>query len=691
LVTIAAPRQSGKTSFLARLSDTLRKNGRTVAQLDLRIDIGLPDSSNRRPADWFRLLFEAMAERLDLDSSKVAEWLAAHQSLPPVRQVIDFVSEFCAERISGPFVIVIDELDFISLFGNYTDHFLEGLRKLAEQETIEVTFILASLIHPSELYKTLPPAAFNVFHAEPLEDFVVDADTVSRWSAGLPWGEEVRHRVGREVLKQTGGQPYLSSVIFQAVLDAKVSKIGDVRELIQKLARVRDNPQLKAHIRNPQDILLHNQSRAWRALDLYRKILDGPVSTSGSHVRAVNLLKTTGLVREHEGHLVMRSPIYKHIFDTAWVDECKAEIGATSFQLKSPVANHAESSDTICVINTGGMISMELKDDGRIDEPDDLREFFRDFPEMQQIANVETLALMCKDGTNMNPTDWKAIAEAIYQRRDRGYRGFVVCHGTDTLAYSASAVAFALGPGLKIPVVFTGAQTPRHILHGDARINLLRACKIATLDLPEVVICIGDDVYRAVRAEKRDDYRFDAFHSPTMPPLATVAHEIELQKDLRRTPKSDREMECLADFSDGVFKVTFYPGLNPAFLDVILDSAPLTGLIIETPGVGVLPTEGTYSLMGLVEKAIAKAIPVLLVSQYPIQSRFSEVYQLASLPIQAGAIPAVNMSAPAAITKFMWVLPQIEREMREGKTLPGDKLKRVKEYMNDNIVGELSE
>jgi len=343
------------------------------------------------------------------------------------------------------------------------------------------------------------------------------------------------------------------------------------------------------------------------------------------------------------------------------------------------------------VINTGGMISMELKPDGRIDAPIDLRGFFNDFPEIQDIAKIDTLALMCKDSSNMAPADWTAIAEAIYQRRNRGFRGFVVCHGTDTLAYTASAVAFALGPGLKVPVVFTAAQVPRHILYGDARVNILRACKVATLEIPEVVVSIGDHVYRAVRAEKKDDYRFDAFHSPTMAPLATIAPDIELSQQLIRVPDRSRGMECVSEFSEGVFKVTFYPGLNPAFLVPILENPIMRGLIIETPGIGILPTEGEISLMGLVEKATEKSIPVLLVSQYPIQAQLSKVYQFATLPIQAGAIPAINMSAPAAVTKFMWVLPQVEKRIETGEILPEEKLNEIADYMGRNLIGELNE
>jgi L-asparaginase/Glu-tRNA(Gln) amidotransferase subunit D len=110
---------------------------------------------------------------------------------------------------------------------------------------------------------------------------------------------------------------------------------------------------------------------------------------------------------------------------------------------------------------------------------------------------------MNKDSTNMNPGDWEDIAEAVYRRRNAGYRGFVIAHGTDTMHFSASAVAFALGKNLNFPVVFTGAQTAPDIPHGDARVSLLRAFKVALTDLAEVVICFGDFVFRGCRAQKK--------------------------------------------------------------------------------------------------------------------------------------------------------------------------------------------
>src|SRR5215213_3398107 len=657
VVAISAPRQSGKSSLVDRLLHQLQQGGHRTAYIDIRIAIGAPQDANKKPADWFRLLFEAIAGELGLDSGQVSKWMVSRQTIPWAKQFIDFLSTFCRSEAPEPITIALDELDFISKFvGNHTDHLFEAVRALHTQRDLDVSVILASVNHPSEHLKALSPATFNVFVGHQLRDFESDEDTIRHWTAALPWEDDVRREVGHEVLRQTGGQPYLTSVLFQRALETESKTSGAIETLAQKIAVETDDVQLRSHFSAPEDIILHEQGRAWEALELYKKALSEPVPTFGSRRPVVNLLVNSGLVREQGARLEVKSPIYEKAFDQEWVERTKSRIGLLSHTSRVPKFISTERKPTICVINTGGLISMELKDDGHIDAPYDLQEFFADFPEMNDIAHIDTLALMCKDSSNMAPADWKAVAESIYQRKIRDYRGFVVCHGTDTLAYTASAVAFALGPGLRVPVVFTAAQIPRHYVYGDARINILRACKVATLEIPEVVVAIGDHVYRAVRAEKKDDYRFDSFHSPTMPPLATIAQDIELQRHLIRQPDRSRGMECQADFSDGVFKISFYPGLNPKFLEPIINSDQMRGLIIETPGVGIVPTEADFSLLTLIAHATEKTIPVLLVSQYPIQAQISKVYQLAEIPIQAGAIPAVNMSAPAAVTKFMWVL-----------------------------------
>ena len=139
-----------------------------------------------------------------------------------------------------------------------------------------------------------------------------------------------------------------------------------------------------------------------------------------------------------------------------------------------------------------------------------------------------------------------------------------------------------------------------------------------------------------------------------------------------------------------MFKFDFVPGLHPSLLMPVLDNPMLKGIIIETPGIGIVPTEGEMSLLPFIEKATRdRRIPVLLASQYPIQPQMAANYALAGKPVAFGAIPAVNMSAPAAATKFMWVLPQIEKRSAQGLVAEVDKFSEINRWMSRNIVGEI--
>jgi len=194
-----------------------------------------------------------------------------------------------------------------------------------------------------------------------------------------------------------------------------------------------------------------------------------------------------------------------------------------------------KSLPKICLIYTGGTIGMireELPDGSSVlRPPENPKEFLHDLKaeeEVRQIAEIEFVQLMSKDSTNIVPSDWTAMAQAIYERRNKGYTGFVVAHGTDTMHFSSSALAFAFGKHLNFPIVFTGAQTTPKVAHGDARVNLLRALKVACEDIAEVVVSFGEYIFRGCRVQKKDEKRFDAFDSPAEFPLGYITEDIVL-------------------------------------------------------------------------------------------------------------------------------------------------------------------
>lgn len=222
----------------------------------------------------------------------------------------------------------------------------------------------------------------------------------------------------------------------------------------------------------------------------------------------------------------------------------------------------------ICIIFTGGTIGMVRDDKGTLRPPRSPNSFLTEVaPELGEIVGIDFFVLMNVDSTNIVPAHWTLMAKAVYARRNEGYKEFVIVHGTDTMHFSASAMAFALGPQLNFPVVFTGAQTTPDVQHGDARINLIRAAKVAQEDIAEVVISFSDYVYRACRTQKKDERRFDAFESPALYPIADITGSILIHPGARKLNHNEAgDIDLRPDFAEGILQVNLIPGLKPAML-----------------------------------------------------------------------------------------------------------------------------
>jgi L-asparaginase len=348
-----------------------------------------------------------------------------------------------------------------------------------------------------------------------------------------------------------------------------------------------------------------------------------------------------------------------------------------------------QNKPKICLIYTGGTIVMERAADGVLRPPKNpTRKCVLDIaPEIEKLADFDFFLVANKDSTNMIPDDWKFIANEIFKRRNAGYDGFVVAHGTDTMHFSASAVALALGNGLNFPVVFTGAQTAPDIWHGDARVNLVRAFKVASKDIAEVVISFGDFVFRGCRTQKKDERRFDAFESPAFFPLAHITEDILISPHAFKRGDKTGVIEFNDKFSDGIFQVSLIPGLEPDFLFSIIDNEKCNGIILQSFGAGNVPSEGAYSMTDFIEKSTKRGKPVLITSQFPANATLYTVYETGRIAFDAGAIPTANMTSACATAKFRWVLGQDAVKDLEGM----EKRDKIYEMMNKSYVGELTE
>lgn len=295
----------------------------------------------------------------------------------------------------------------------------------------------------------------------------------------------------------------------------------------------------------------------------------------------------------------------------------------------------------LLVLLTGGtlMMSAEL----RTEHGPTAKDLIREIPSLERLAELETKLLWSMDSANMQPADWLALAREVHGALP-SYDGIVVVHGTDTMAYTASALALLLGP-LPKPVVLTGSQKPLVDARTDARQNLIAAILVATLGVPEVSIVFGSQALRGVRATKRDAWGFDAFDSPHVAPLVDLGIDVEVAPHV--LPRAD-----LAPFDDRleprVLAVRIFPGLDPTFIQAAVQSG-VRGLVLEGYGTGNVPR----SLLPALEEAQAKDVPVVVVSQCLRGFVDLSRYEGGAMAAAAGAISAKDMTVEAAVAKLM--------------------------------------
>lgn len=343
----------------------------------------------------------------------------------------------------------------------------------------------------------------------------------------------------------------------------------------------------------------------------------------------------------------------------------------------------------ICMLYTGGTIGMVKDAGGTLRPPENPEDFLNVAPELKNIVDLDFVNLINKDSTNIVPQDWTIMAKAIYDRQDDGYSGFVVAHGTDTMHFSASAVAFALGENLNFPVVFTGAQTIPDVEHGDARLNLVRAVMVAQENLAEVVISFGDYVFRGCRTQKKDEKRFDAFESPALYPIADIMENIIIHPVAKKQAENIRSIELIPNFSDGVLQVGLIPGLKPSLIEPVLNSGKCKGIVLQSFGAGNVPDWKNYGFSSFIKSAKEKNIPIIITSQFPANSTMDTHYEPGLAAINAGAIPTGNMTSAAATVKFRWVLSKVTNDIQNGTYSEQDKLSLIKEKMNKTYVLEM--
>ncbi|KPJ96628.1 MAG: hypothetical protein AMJ53_00075 [Gammaproteobacteria bacterium SG8_11] len=328
----------------------------------------------------------------------------------------------------------------------------------------------------------------------------------------------------------------------------------------------------------------------------------------------------------------------------------------------------------VLIIHTGGTFGMLPEKPKRILNKQELADqIIQVVPRIEEIAAVDFEMIFNMDSSNIQIEHWQQLAVEISNKID-DYDGFVIIHGTDSMVYTASALSFMLRK-LPKPVVLTGSLRPLAEIRTDARNNLVNAVDFATYPIGEVCIFIGNKLYRGNRTIKISNTQYDAFKSPNFPPLAEVGTEVKLFK-YHLPPQNG--FHCMDKLSDEVFVIRFFPGLNPKYLDWVIDN-PAKVLIIEALGYGNLPVE-KKSFVNIVSKITSSGNLVVITSQSSYAKVDLTQYENGLLVQQAGAIGAGDMTKEAAITKLMHILGYYS-----------DNLEKVREMFPIPLAGEISE
>ncbi len=306
----------------------------------------------------------------------------------------------------------------------------------------------------------------------------------------------------------------------------------------------------------------------------------------------------------------------------------------------------------VCVINTGGTISMADGPSGYAPRPGYLAEQIGRLPEfaatdMPELTIIERDPLI--DSADLTPADWVAIGRDVARLHD-DFDGFVVVHGTDTMAYTASALSFILRD-LDRPVIVTGSQIPLFRSRTDGRDNLVAAIQLAACGaVPEVGLFFGRQLLRGNRATKTDSRGFDAFASPNLPPLATAGTELHIAHDLVRRPEPGSRLDAREVDESYVAALRLFPGISARVLDNVL-RAPLQGLVLETYGTGNGPAADTGFLRAL-ERAAENGIVVVNVTQCLRGGVLPDTYATGTALSRAGVVSGHDLTTEAALAKL---------------------------------------
>ncbi len=324
----------------------------------------------------------------------------------------------------------------------------------------------------------------------------------------------------------------------------------------------------------------------------------------------------------------------------------------------------------ILLLTTGGTIASVPGGEGLEPRRSDVME--RELEQMGTYYDITVRDVMCLDSANIRPEEWQAIAASVFLGRE-GFDGIVISHGTDTMAYTASAVTFML-PDIDLPVVFTGSQLPLRDVLSDGPDNLRTAFAMAASGKPGVFLAFDRKVMLGCRAVKVRASGFSAFESVNARYAGLVSNRgLVLNDQVLRRPTGPARL-C-PQVSQDVFLLKLTPGLNPAVFDM-LSALGYRGIVVEAFGLGGMDVLHR-GLVGL-RRCLEKGVSVVVTTQCLYDSADLRVYQVGNRLLELGVIQGLDMTTEAAMTKLMWGIGQ-------GLDQAG-----IAELFRRNLAGEVS-
>jgi len=341
----------------------------------------------------------------------------------------------------------------------------------------------------------------------------------------------------------------------------------------------------------------------------------------------------------------------------------------------------SKEAPRILIIYTGGTIGMVQDHETGVLSPIDFSQIRREVPEIKKFGYaIEVVSFNpVLDSSDMQPIHWVKMAELIRDNYDK-FDGFVILHGSDTLAYTSSALSFML-ENLAKPVILTGSQLPVGEIRTDARENLITSIEIAATKIngkpavPEVCVYFDYYLFRGNRTTKMNSAKFEAFQSVNFPPLAEAGVHLKFNPHLVAKP-TGKKLKIHIKLDNRVGVIRIFPGMSRDWFESQLNAPNTKAIIIETFGSGNAPSQGWF--IELLQKAIDSGILVVNITQCPggtvEQGRYATSSKLAKMGVVAGA----DLTIEAALTKLLFLLGNHK------------KISDIKRLMVESIRGEMT-